>query len=77
MADTQHQRGCRVWLQDTAQQLLQIRVHIVLATVLIQNDLSSDLRALNCEKFSKGKCCDPCSWILHGYAHIQFISPLT
>ena len=54
MADTQRQRGCRVWLQNTAQQLLQIRLHIVLATVLIQNDLSSDLRALNCEKFSKG-----------------------
>ena len=48
MADTQRQRGGRVRLQNTAQ---QIRLHAVLLFWL-KTDLRSDLRALNCEKFS-------------------------
>ena len=44
-----------VWLQNTAQQLLQITMHIVLL-FWIKTDLRSDLRALNLEKFSRRKC---------------------
>ena len=52
MADTQGQHGGRVQLQNTAQ---QIRLHAVLLFWL-KTDLRSDLRALNCDKFSRGKC---------------------
>ena len=52
MADTQGQRGGCVRLQNTAQ---QIRLHAVLLFWL-KTDLRSDLRALNCDKFSRGKC---------------------
>ena len=41
MADTQRQCGCRVWLQNTAQQLLQIRVHIVLDPFLMHANVHS------------------------------------
>ena len=51
MADTQRQRGSRVRLQNTAQ---QIRLHAVLLFWL-ETDLRSDLRALNCEKISREK----------------------
>ena len=44
MADTQRQRGARVRLQNTAQ---QIRLHTVLL-FWFKTDLRSDLRALNC-----------------------------
>ena len=37
MDDTQRQYGGRVQLQSTAQQLLQIKLHIVATTVLVQN----------------------------------------
>ena len=50
MADTQRQLCNRVQLQNTAQQLLQIRLHIVLL-FWYKTDLRTDLRALCCEIF--------------------------
>ena len=50
--DMQRQHGGRVRLQNTAQ---QIRLHAVLLFWL-KTDLRSNLGALNCEKFSRGKC---------------------
>ena len=50
MAETQHQRGGHVWLQNTAQQLLQTRLRIVLL-FWFKTDFRSDLRAMNCEIF--------------------------
>ena len=50
MAETQHQRGGRVRLQNTAQQLLQTRLCIVLL-FWFKTDFRSDLRAMNCEIF--------------------------
>ena len=71
MADTQRQRGGRVRMQDTAQ---QIRLHPVLLFWL-KTDLRSDLRALNYEKFSRGKCSqiplDP-MWL---HTHSSFSPP--
>ena len=52
MADTQRQRGGRVRLQNTQQ---QIRLHAVLLFWL-KTDLRSNLGPLNCEKYSRGKC---------------------
>ena len=70
MADCQ--RGGCVRLQITAQ---QIRLHAVLLFWL-KTDLRSDLRALNCEKFSRGKCSqtplDP-----RCYTRIRHSAPLT
>ena len=48
LPDTQCQRGGRVQFQNTAQ---QIRLHAVLLFWL-----KTDLRALNCGNFSRGKC---------------------
>ena len=72
MADTQRQRGGRVRLQNTAQ---QIRLHAVLLFWL-KTDLRSDLRALNCEKILGENAPRP-PWILRGYTRIRHSAPLT
>ena len=52
MADTQRQCGGLVRLQNTAQQLLQIWLHIVLL-ICFKNDLRSNLRPLT---YARGTC---------------------
>ena len=66
MADTQRQRGGRVRMQDTAQ---QIRLHPVLLFWL-KTDLRSDLRALNC----LGENAPRLPWI-HLVTHAFVIQP--
>ena len=75
MANTQCQRGGLVRLQNTTQQLLQIRLHIVLL-FWFKTDLRSNLRALNCEKCSRKKCYQ-IPLVLCGYTRIHHLAPLT
>ena len=75
MADTQRQRGGRVRLQNTAQQIAKT-AYCKLLLFWLKTDLRSDLSALNCEKFSRGKCFQT-SLDLRGYARIRHSAPLT
>ena len=59
-------------MQNTAQQLLQITMHIVLL-FWFKADLGSNLRALNLEKISRGKMfSDPPKFCVVTHAFIIF-----
>jgi len=50
-------KGLLVQLQNTTQQLLQVRLHIYTALLFwVKNSLRRDLRACNCKTFPRVAC---------------------